>query len=78
MTDGEDTEGGKDVVMAKLPSGEDPSEVHIYSIAYRGQNYDLRRTTDFFRDITFQTNGMTFEADRQSMNSVWNEISTQF
>lgn len=77
MTDGDDTRGGKDEVMAQLPSGEDPSEVHIYSIAY-GSQMNTGTTTSFFNDISSRTNGATFDANRLNMTDVWNEISVQF
>jgi hypothetical protein len=75
MTDGQDTEGGKETVMAALPTGEDPSEVHVYSIAYGD---DVGQSASFFDDISKQTNGKSFRADLQNMTDVWFDISLEF
>lgn len=78
MTDGDDSSGSKDEqVLAKLPTGEDPSDIHIYSIAY-GSQLNAGTTVSFFKDITSRTNGATFDAIRLNMTDVWNEISIQF
>jgi hypothetical protein len=74
MTDGEDTGGGKDAVLAALPSGEDPSEVHVYSIAYGD---DVGQSAQFLSDISAQTNGRTFQANFDNISDVWYEISLE-
>lgn len=75
MTDGQDTEGGKEDVIAALPTGEDPSQVHIYSVAYGDA---VGESEGFFRDISLQTNGRTFSAGYSNMTDVWFEISLEF
>jgi hypothetical protein len=75
MTDGEDTAGGKDQLMAIMPPGEDPTEVHIWAMAYGNQ---VGATTDFFNAIATQTNGKTYKADMQAMQDVWTDIGVQF
>jgi hypothetical protein len=74
MTDGQDTEGGKETVMAALPTGEDPSEVHVYSVAYGD---DVGQSASFFDEISTRTNGKSFRANLQNMTDVWFEISLE-
>ena len=70
QTDGQDNGGGETEMLAAIPSGEDSSNAHIFSVGF-GNAADL--TT--LRNLAAQTNGKYWSASTSSIASVYQQIS---
>ncbi|CEM31883.1 unnamed protein product [Vitrella brassicaformis CCMP3155] len=83
MTDGMD-EGenhiSKDEVYSMLPGSEDPTAVHIYSVAFdfNDNSAQAQAGRDFLRTIAEDSNGKYFAPDARSLSLVYNLISQEF
>jgi len=78
LSDGDNDDGTATItdVYDILPSGEDPSSIHIYTIAY---GEDLTTDgIDFLSSVATNTNGVFYEASPSTLSSIYQDISTEF
>ncbi len=74
LSDGDDTSSDRteNQMFGCLPSGEDVEGTKIFTIAY-GEGAD----TDLMLRIANRTNGLTFAADPESIEKIYNSISAE-
>ena len=74
LSDGDDTSSDRtqNQMFSCLPSGEDVEGTKIFTIAY-GEDADQ----DLMLRIANRTNGRSFEASPQSIDSIYNSISAE-
>lgn len=76
MTDGVNTAGAitsHETLLNNLPTGEDPSDAHLFTIGYGA---DVNK--DVLKAIADRTNGLFFAATELNIQRIYEDISTEF
>lgn len=81
MTDGQDnvkTAASLAELNAQVPSGESPSQIHIWGVLFELNSVDAAGSIPVFNQITNQTNGKVYQADEGNLDDVYQRILEEF